>query len=214
MNQDDAEFIIDELNRIYPHSTDDINFLQFRNPFETLIMTILSAQTTDAAVNKIHDRLFSKYPNAEALADADQTDVEEIIRPLGYYHSKAANIIGASKILCEKYGGDVPDTIEQLTELPGVGRKTANIVTNHAFHKIYGIAVDTHVARLSNRLGLSKNRTPEKIEQDLLKLFDKKDWYQINYLLISHGRAVCNAKKPDCAGCTIKKYCEYYSNEI
>lgn len=175
-------------------------------------MTILSAQTTDVTINKIHDVLFSKYPDAEALAAAQQSEVEKIIRSAGYYHSKAKNIIAASKMLCEKYGGKVPETLDELTELPGVGRKTANIVTNHAFHKIYGIAVDTHVARLSQKLGFSKNKTPEKIEQDLMNLFDKKDWYQINFLLISHGRAVCNAKKPDCASCTIKKYCEYYNN--
>ncbi|MDO5843612.1 MAG: endonuclease III [Methanocorpusculum sp.] len=208
MNRKTAESILEELNKLYPHTEDDINFLQFRNPFEILIMTILSAQTTDVIINSIRDELFEKYPDAQALSQANQVDVEKIIHSAGYYHAKAKNIIATSKMLCEKFNGVVPDTIEELILLPGVGRKTANIVTNHAFHKTLGIAVDTHVGRLSQKIGFSNNTTPEKIEQDLMKLFDKKDWYQVNFLLISHGRAVCNAKKQDCSSCTIRNMCK------
>ncbi|HJJ35765.1 MAG TPA: endonuclease III [Methanocorpusculum sp.] len=206
----EAEEILEILNRTYPHTRDDMNFLKFRNPFELLIMTILSAQTTDRTVNGLRDELFDAYPTAERLAEANQEDVERIIRPAGYYHSKAKNIIAASKKLVEEFNGAVPETIEELTTLPGVGRKTANIVTNHAFHKTFGIAVDTHVKRLSIRLGFTAETDPEKIEQDLTRLFDKSWWEHVNYLLISHGRAVCDAKKPDCGHCIIRKYCTYH----
>lgn len=184
-----------------------MNFLQFRNNFELLIMTILSAQTTDVTVNGLRDELFSAYPDAEALAAADQAEVERIIHPAGFFRSKAKNIIGASKKLCEDFGGEIPQTIEELTTLPGVGRKTANIVTNHGFHKAYGIAVDTHVKRLSQRLGFTKSTDPDTIEKDLTALLDRKWWEHVNYLLISHGRAVCTAKKPACERCIIREHC-------
>jgi len=177
-------------------------------------MTILSAQTTDKTVNGLRDELFTTYPDADALSKASVEDVEAIIKPTGFYHAKARNIIAASKMLVSKYNGVVPDTIEELTLLPGVGRKTANIVTNHAYHKIYGIAVDTHVKRLSQRIGLSKEEEPEKIEQDLLKLFDKKYWEHINFLFISHGRTICTAKKPQCSDCIIKTKCDYYGRVL
>ena len=207
MDKVSAEEILTILNTIYPHTRDDMNFLKFRNPFEILIMTVLSAQTTDKTINGLRDELFARYPDAEALSKAKQEDVEKIIRPAGYYHAKAKNIIAASKLLVSKFNGDVPDTIEELTTLPGVGRKTANIVTNHAYHKTYGIAVDTHVKRLSIRLGFTNKTEPEKIEQDLLALFDKKWWEHVNYLLISHGRAVCDARKPACDRCILKERC-------
>ena len=207
MDKVSAEEILTILNTIYPHTRDDMNFLKFRNSFEILIMTVLSAQTTDKTINGLRDELFARYPDAEALSKAKQEDVEKIIRPAGYYHAKAKNIIAASKLLVSKFNGDVPDTIEELTTLPGVGRKTANIVTNHAYHKTYGIAVDTHVKRLSIRLGFTNKTEPEKIEQDLLALFDKKWWEHVNYLLISHGRAVCDARKPACDRCILKERC-------
>ena len=202
-----AEDILQKLNAAYPHTADDMNFLHFRNNFELLIMTILSAQTTDVTVNGLRDELFSAYPNAAALATADQADVERIIHPAGFFRSKAKNIIGASKKLCEEFGGEIPQTIEELTSLPGVGRKTANIVTNHGFHKAYGIAVDTHVKRLSQRLGFTKSTDPDTIEKDLTALLDRKWWEHVNFLLISHGRAVCTAKKPACDKCIIREYC-------
>lgn len=207
MTATSAEYILQKLNAAYPHTADDMNFLQFRNNFELLIMTILSAQTTDVTVNGLRDELFSAYPNAEALAAADQTEVERIIHPAGFFRSKAKNIIGASKKLCEDFGGEIPQTIEELTTLPGVGRKTANIVTNHGFHKAYGIAVDTHVKRLSQRLGFTKSTDPDTIEKDLTALLDRKWWEHVNYLLISHGRAVCTAKKPACERCIIREHC-------
>ena len=207
MTATSAEYILQKLNAAYPHTADDMNFLQFRNNFELLIMTILSAQTTDVTVNGLRDELFSAYPDAEALAAADQAEVERIIHPAGFFRSKAKNIIGASKKLCEDFGGEIPQTIEELTTLPGVGRKTANIVTNHGFHKAYGIAVDTHVKRLSQRLGFTKSTDPDTIEKDLTALLDRKWWEHVNYLLISHGRAVCTAKKPACERCIIREHC-------
>ena len=207
MDKVSADEILTILNTIYPHTREDMNFLKFRNPFEILIMTVLSAQTTDKTINGLRDELFARYPDAEALSKARQEDVEQIIRPAGYYHAKAKNIIAASKRLVAEFNGEVPDTIEELITLPGVGRKTANIVTNHAYHKTYGIAVDTHVKRLSIRLGFTNKTEPEKIEQDLLALFDKKWWEHVNYLLISHGRAVCDARKPACDKCVLKERC-------
>ena len=207
MTATSAEYILQKLNAAYPHTADDMNFLQFRNNFELLIMTILSAQTTDVTVNGLRDELFSAYPNAEALAAADQAEVERIIHPAGFFRSKAKNIIGASKKLCEDFGGEIPQTIEELITLPGVGRKTANIVTNHGFHKAYGIAVDTHVKRLSQRLGFTKSTDPDTIEKDLTALLDRSWWEHVNYLLISHGRAVCTAKKPACERCIIREHC-------
>jgi len=210
MNSVIAEHILDVLNGIYPHTREEMNFLKFRNPFEILIMTILSAQTTDKTVNGLRDELFTAYPDATALSKANIDDVERIIKPTGFYHAKAKNIIATSKKLVSEYNGSVPNTIEELTTLPGVGRKTANIVTNHAYHKVYGIAVDTHVKRLSQRIGFTKEEEPEKIEQDLLKLFNKKYWEHVNYLLISHGRTVCTAKKPLCNSCILRDECDYY----
>ena len=207
MTATSAEYILQKLNAAYPHTADDMNFLQFRNNFELLIMTILSAQTTDVTVNGLRDELFSAYPDAEALAAADQAEVERIIHPAGFFRSKARNIIGASKKLCTEFGGEIPQTIEELITLPGVGRKTANIVTNHGFHKAYGIAVDTHVKRLSQRLGFTKSTDPDTIEKDLTALLDRKWWEHVNYLLISHGRAVCTAKKPACERCIIREHC-------
>ena len=207
MDKVSADEILTILNTIYPHTREDMNFLKFRNPFEILIMTVLSAQTTDKTINGLRDELFARYPDAEALSKAKQEDVEQIIRPAGYYHAKAKNIIAASKRLVAEFNGKVPDTIEELITLPGVGRKTANIVTNHAYHKTYGIAVDTHVKRLSIRLGFTNKTEPEKIEQDLLALFDKKWWEHVNYLLISHGRAVCDARRPACDKCVLKERC-------
>lgn len=210
MNTAEAVSVLTELNRIYPHTREDMNFLKFENPYQILIMTILSAQTTDVTINGLRDELFSCYPDPSALASADQTEVERIIHPAGFYHTKAKNIIGTAKCLCKNFGGEVPQTIEELVTLPGVGRKTANIVTNHAFGNAVGIAVDTHVGRLAQRIGFSDNSDPNKIEQDLLTLFPKAWWGEINYLLISHGRAVCTAKKPACERCIICHHCRTY----
>ncbi len=214
MNTSLAVSILSELNRVYPHTADERNFLKFENPYQILIMTILSAQTTDVTINGLRDELFSCYPDPQTLAAAEQTDVEQIIHPSGFYHAKAKNIIGTARCLCENFGGEVPRTIPELTTLPGVGRKTANIVTNHAFGDTQGIAVDTHVGRLSQRLGFTDNTDPAKIEQDLMHLFPKIWWEEINYLLIRHGREICNARKPRCDLCTLCHQCRYYQENL
>ncbi|MDU9376717.1 Ultraviolet N-glycosylase/AP lyase [Methanocorpusculaceae archaeon Sp1] len=207
MNTPEAVAILSELNRLYPHTREEMNFLRFENPYQILIMTILSAQTTDVTINGLRDELFSCYPDPKALAAASQDEVERIIHPAGFYHTKAKNIIGTAKCLCENFDGNVPETIQELVTLPGVGRKTANIVTNHAFGNPVGIAVDTHVGRLAQRIGFSDNTDPNKIEIDLIHLFPKEWWGELNYLLISHGRAVCTARKPACDRCCIRDLC-------
>jgi endonuclease-3 len=179
-------------------------------PYQALITTILSAQTTDASVDAVRGELFSRYPDPEALAKARQEDVEEIIRSTGFYRMKAKNIIAAASALVERFSGHIPDTMEDLLMLPGVGRKTANIVLYHAFHKNEGIAVDTHVFRLSGRIGFSDEKTAVGIEKDLMLLFPKKDWGILTDLLIAHGRMLCLAKNPRCPECPINPWCRYY----
>jgi len=198
------------LNAEYPRKDLDADFIQFENPFQILILTILSAQTTDRTVNQIRRPLFLRYPTPAALAGARQEDVEEIIHSAGFYHSKARNIIAASRAIVEEFKGVVPRTMEELVTLPGVGRKTANIVLNHAFGINTGIAVDTHVRRLSQRIGFSDSDNPEVIERDLTTLFPHEVWGDINYLLIRHGRAICTAKKPQCERCIIRRLCRYH----
>jgi len=173
-------------------------------------MTILSAQTTDRAVLQVKLPLFSTYPTPSALAAADAEDVESIIHSLGYYHAKARHIIGASQVLLEKYGGEVPETMADLLAIPGVGRKTANIVLSHAFGRNEGIAVDTHVRRLARRIGFSNTDNVSAIEQDLMRAFSKSRWGDLTDLLIAHGRACCIAKKPKCDMCPISRYCRYF----
>jgi len=197
--------ILSRLKKHYPDVKKTA--LTFSNPLEILVATILSAQCTDERVNKITPLLFAKYKKASDYVSADIKVFEQEIRSAGFYHNKAKNIIGACKIIAEKYNGKVPDTMENLLTLPGVARKTANIVLGNAFGKISGIAVDTHVKRLSFRLGLSKNNNPEKIEQDLMKIFNRGDWFALSNLLIEHGRKICNARKPDCKNCFLEKLC-------
>lgn len=210
MIQEEADLILCILAEEYPVNHGMVSFLEFENPFQILILTILSAQTTDRQVNQIRDSLFQTYPDAYALADAVQTDVESIIRSTGFYHTKAKNIIATARALAEHYDGEVPQSMEMLVSLPGVGRKTANIVLNHAFGQNVGIAVDTHVKRLSQKIGFSDAEGPDAIEKDLMALFEQRQWKYINYLLISHGRTVCTAKKPQCDGCRISEYCRFF----
>ncbi len=179
-------------------------------PFEILVLTILSAQTTDASVEKIRRRLFECYPDPHALAGADVRDVKALIRSVGLYHTKTRNIVAAARILVEEYGGSVPAAMDDLLRLPGVGRKTANIVLHHAFGKNEGVAVDTHVSRLAQRIGLSRHTTPEKIEHDLMALFPQSEWGLINHLLVQHGRTCCRGYKPHCERCIINARCRYY----
>jgi endonuclease-3 len=179
-------------------------------PYQALITTILSAQTTDASVDAVRGNLFSRYPDPGTLAIARQGDVEEIIRSTGFYRIKAKNIIAAASALVERFSGHVPDTMEDLLTLPGVGRKTANIVLYHAFSKNEGVAVDTHVFRLSGRIGFSDEKTADGIEKDLIDLFPREDWGVLTDLLIAHGRTICLAKKPRCPECPVNPWCRYY----
>ena len=181
--------------------------LKHRNVWQLLCATILSAQCTDERVNLTTPNLFKAYPTPKALGDAKQEDVEKLIRSCGFYKNKAKNIIAASKMIAENYKGRVPKTMEELTNLPGVARKTANVVLGTGYGINDGIVVDTHVARLSNRMGLSKNTEPEKIEKDLMKIVPQEEWTDFSHQLIAHGRAICQARNPKCADCPLKTFC-------
>jgi endonuclease-3 len=181
--------------------------LHYSNQLELLVATMLSAQSTDETVNKVTKTLFKKYTRPEDYANVDLKELEQDVRSTGFYHNKAKNLQNAAKMLVEKYHGQVPKTMEELVELPGVARKTANIVLTNAYGVVAGVAVDTHVRRLAQRLGLSENDDPNKIEQDLMSIVPKGKWMRITDLLIFHGRRVCTAKKPNCAGCVLNKIC-------
>ncbi len=181
--------------------------LDYRDPFSLLVAVILSAQTTDVGVNKVTPVLFDRYPTPEALASADVLEVEEIVRPTGFFHNKTKSIMAAARMLVTEFGGRVPDTMEDLMRLPGVARKTANIVIANAYGKVEGIAVDTHVFRLAHRFGLSTEKDPDKVERDLTSVIPREDWYAVNYRFIDHGRAVCTAKRPACGACTLNDIC-------
>ena len=196
--------ILDELDRLYPDAHCE---LHFRNPFELLISVILSAQCTDDRVNLITPTLFERFPDAKALAESDQEEVEKIIFSTGFYRNKAKNIRAAAKKLCEKFGGAVPQTMVELLTLPGVARKTANVVMGTAFGIPSGVVVDTHISRLSQRLGMTGEDEPEKIERDLQKLWPQERWIMSGHRLIWHGRRVCFARKPSCATCTLRPLC-------
>jgi endonuclease-3 len=181
--------------------------LHYSNPLELLVATILSAQSTDETINKVTKTLFKKYTKPEDYANADLKELEQDIRSTGFYHNKAKNLQNSAKMLVEKYNSKVPKTMEELVKLPGVARKTANIVLTNAYGVIAGVAVDTHVRRLAQRLGLSENNDPNKIEKDLMSILPKDKWMRITDLLIFHGRRVCTAKKPKCADCVLNKIC-------
>lgn len=200
------ERIIALLREHYPESR---TALDFSTPLQILVATILAAQCTDERVNRITPGLFRKYPTAASLARADRSELEAIIRSAGFFRMKAGNIIGAAERITSEYGGKVPDTMKELLTLPGVARKTANIVLSAAFGKAEGIAVDTHVGRLSGRLGLSSETDPVKIEKDLLTIVPRGDWLDFNYMMVDHGRAVCQARKPRCAECFLAELCPW-----
>jgi endonuclease-3 len=196
--------IVKILRKHYPATC---TALHFETPLQILVATILSAQCTDVRVNMITPSLFKKYPTAREFAKARQEELEQEIRSTGFFRNKAKNIIGAAQMMCAEFDGKVPDTMEDLIKLPGVARKTANIVLSSGYKKAAGIAVDTHVKRLSERLGLSAQTDPEKIEKDLMAIVAKKDWLDFNYLLVNHGRAICIARKPKCPECPVQKLC-------
>ncbi|MCK9298549.1 MAG: endonuclease III [Methanoculleus sp.] len=210
MNRETACEVYRRLFAEYPAVDGRRHFLDFHNPFETLILTILSAQTTDRAVNAVRDALFSRYPTPEALARAEPEEVEPLIRTIGFHRTKARHIVGAARKLVTDFGGEVPQTMEELQTLPGVGRKTANIVLSQAFGINVGIAVDTHVRRVSKRLGFTDSTNPDIIERDLVALLPEEVWGEINYLLIRHGRAVCTAQNPKHDRCVVADLCRYY----
>lgn len=210
MKRQDAGRIYAALLQGYPDARESPTTVCRGTPFEVLILTILSAQTTDRAVLKVKPALFSKYQTPAKLAKAKAEDVEPIIHSLGYYHAKAKNIIAASATLLSRFEGEVPETMEELLTIPGVGRKTANIVMYHALGKNEGIAVDTHVRRLAQRIGFSDTDNVEVIERDLMKVFPREQWGDLTDVFIAHGRATCDAKKPLCTECVIRKMCRYY----
>ena len=196
--------IIRLLRKHYPGAR---TALEFGDPLQILVATILAAQCTDERVNRITPGLFRKYPTAAAFARADRGELEREIRPAGFFRNKAKSIVGAAGRIVEKYGGVVPDSMDELVSLPGVARKTANIVLSAGYGKAEGIAVDTHAGRLSRRLGLSRHEDPDKVERDLLALVPKDDWLDFNFLLVEHGRALCQARRPMCPACFLRKLC-------
>ena len=188
----------------YPDATCE---LDFRNPYELLVATILSAQCTDVRVNLVTPALFKRYPDAAALAIAEQGELEGMIRSTGFFRNKAKSLLGMARAVVENHGGEIPGTMEAMTRLPGVGRKTANVVLGTAFGYATGVVVDTHVSRLAGRLGLSAQSDPEKIERDLMELFPPASWVALGHRLIVHGRRVCAARKPACDGCPLEALC-------
>lgn len=192
------------LHEAYPDACCELNF---QNPLELLVATILSAQCTDERVNQVTPELFRTYPSAQAYAGADIEELQEAIRSTGFFRNKAKNVQNACRKIVEEHDGEVPDTMAALVKLPGVARKTANVVLGNAFQVADGIAVDTHVKRLSNRLALTDETAPDKIERDLMELAPRDEWIDVSHLLIFHGRRVCAAKKPNCAECVISHLC-------
>lgn len=199
-----AAEIFELLSGEYPQAHCELDFV---DPFQLAVATILSAQTTDARVNMVTPELFRRYPDAHALARARQEDVEEIVRTTGFFRNKARNVIGFARAVVAEHGGRVPRTMAELHVLPGVGRKTANVILGNAFGVDEGVVVDTHVKRLSGLLGLSRESTPEKIEEDLMELFPRERWTLLSHLLIWHGRRVCDARKPRCEACAVAGLC-------
>ncbi|WP_139653338.1 endonuclease III [Raoultibacter phocaeensis] len=201
--------VADRMNEHYPQA--ECALVYGGNPFRLLIAVLLSAQTTDKGVNKVTPALWEKYPTVADLAQANVADVEQIIKTIGFYHTKAANCIKCAQMVLSEYGAEVPRDIDELQKLPGVGRKTANVVLNEAFGIVEGIAVDTHVFRIAHRLKFSASDTPSKTEQDLLKLYPREYWGPINHQWVLFGRETCIARKPKCDTCFIQDLCPTYA---
>src|SRR6266850_644340 len=202
--QERANDIVVRLKQMYPKAKCS---LDFTNAFELLIATMLSAQSTDVRVNIVTKSLFRKYPNPQSFASASQVEMERDVKQTGFFRNKAKAVIAASKVIVERHNGEVPRTMDELTALPGVGRKTANVVLSNAFKIAVGIVVDTHVTRVSARLGLTASDDAVKIEQDLMKLIPQKEWTNFSHRLIAHGRTICIARKPKCAQCALNELC-------
>lgn len=195
-----------ELAEVYPYAHPE---LDFRNPFELLVATVLSAQTTDLRVNQTTPALFAAYPTPEAMAAAAPEDLEELIRPTGFFRAKSRSLLGLSQALCEKFGGEVPGRLEDLVTLPGVGRKTANVVLGNAFG-VPGITVDTHFGRLVRRFKWTEQEDPEKVEEEICAIFPKSEWTMLSHRVVFHGRRICHARKPACGACPIAPLCPSY----
>lgn len=210
MNKKDFyQNVLDYLKQLYPNPKCELNY---SSVFELLVAVILSAQCTDARVNKVTEVLFKKYNTPQQFVNIDINELQQIIYPCGFYHNKAKNIINCAKAIVNNFNGQVPDNIEDLQKLAGVGRKTANVVYSLYFGGD-AIAVDTHVFRVSNRLEIAKGNTPDKVEQQLMKNFDKTEWSKLHYRLVLFGRYVCKAKKPDCQNCALKYVCSYFKKQ-
>ncbi len=207
MKKTDIVNFINILKQTYPDATCS---LDFKNPFQITVAVMLSAQCTDERVNKTTPALFERCKTIEDFANIDIKELEEIIHPCGFYKNKAKNIKECAKMVLTKFNGEVPHTMDDLLILPGIGRKSANVILLEAFGIAKGIAVDTHAKRVSNRMGLSLETDPEKIEQDLLKIFPKEYLKDINHLFVWHGRKTCDSRKPLCDTCTVKQFCKYY----
>lgn len=209
MNEN-TQKILKELASLYP---DAKPALEYRSPYELLVAVILSAQCTDERVNKVTRVLFENYNTPEKMITLSREELEKYIFSCGFYHHKAAHILSASYDILENFGGEVPETLEELKTLAGVGQKTANVVYAVAFGGD-AIAVDTHVFRVSNRLGISKGKTPAKVEDGLREALPKSEWSKAHHYLIYHGRRVCHSQKPDCPNCTLKDYCEFFNDTV
>ena len=205
MKKSDVIKIIQIMKEYYPEATCS---LDFKTPFQMVVAVMLSAQCTDERVNKTTPKLFEKYGTPEAILKMSLSELEEIIHPCGFYKNKAKNVKATAEMILKEYKGEVPQTMDELMKLPGVGRKSANVVMLEAFNKPQGIAVDTHVKRISNRLGLTKKSDPEKIEQDLLRIIPNEYYYDVNHLFIWHGRKTCIARNPKCNQCPVYEFCK------
>ena len=210
MKKKDIDNFVKILKETYPDATCS---LDFKTPFQIVVAVMLSAQCTDERVNKTTPALFERCKTIQDFADIDIKELEDIIHPCGFYKNKAKNIKLCAKQVIENFDGVVPQNMEDLLTLAGVGRKSANVILLEAFGIANGIAVDTHAKRVSNRVGLSHEKDPEKIEQDLLKIFPKKYLKDINHLFVWHGRKTCDSRKPNCEQCTVREYCEYFSKK-
>ena len=209
MNKENAKEIVRLLRKAYPDATCS---LDFKTPFQLVVAVMLSAQCTDERVNKTTPKLFERCKTVEDFANIDIKELEELVHPCGFYRNKAQNIKLCSKQILENFNGEVPHTMEELTSLAGVGRKSANVILLEVFGIAKGIAVDTHAKRISNLTGLSDKKEPAKIEQDLIKIFPKESLKDINHLFVWHGRNTCIARNPKCDICPINKFCKYYKN--
>ncbi len=210
MKKNDIINFVEILKKTYPDATCS---LDFKTPFQMVVSVMLSAQCTDERVNKTTPALFERCKTIQDFANIDIKELEALIHPCGFYKNKAKNIKLCAKQVLENFGGIVPDNMEDLQSLAGIGRKSANVVMLEVFNKPQGIAVDTHAKRISNLIGLSKESTPSKIEQDLIKIFPKEYLKDINHLFVWHGRNTCIARKPKCTSCAVKEYCKYYKNK-